>query len=328
MTRHLLAVAVALAACAPAAPSVAPAPAAREGYLGGARGARIFYRVEGAGPDTVVAVHGGPGAGLDALRPDLEPLTRGHTVVFYDQRGGGRSELPGDTTLLDAQYFVEDLESVRRHFGIGRMKVVAHSFGPVLVARYMEHYPERVERAVFLGATGPQRASTDAYYRSLYQRADTAVLKRMFTALMPLINGTAPDVVAGCREYGAASREMARGRGEPVSGKGTECDMPPEALRYYFRYTARAGPVFFGDWDFTTSLRGVTAPVLVVHGDVDEAAIPAQRAWAAAFPQGRLLLVTGAGKGAHSDRPDLVFPAIEAFLAGRWPAGAVISRSP
>jgi hypothetical protein len=32
-----------------------------------------------------------------------------------DQRGGGRSELPADTILLDARYFVEDLEAVRRH---------------------------------------------------------------------------------------------------------------------------------------------------------------------------------------------------------------------
>lgn len=70
-----------------------------QGYLTGAGGAQIFYQVVGSGDDTVVVVHGGPGAGINDSRPDLEPLAKSHVVIFYDQRGGGRSELP-DTTLL------------------------------------------------------------------------------------------------------------------------------------------------------------------------------------------------------------------------------------
>lgn len=80
----------------------------REGYLAGSGGVQIFYRVVGNGPDTIVAIHGGPGGDMNNIAPDLGRLGTWHIVIYYDQRGGGRSELPADTTLLEARYFVED----------------------------------------------------------------------------------------------------------------------------------------------------------------------------------------------------------------------------
>jgi proline iminopeptidase len=77
----------------------------------GAGGAKIFYEVVGSGEDTVVVVHGGPGAGINDSRPDLEPLTKSRVVIFHDQRGGGRSELP-DTTLLTPKHYVGEKRSL------------------------------------------------------------------------------------------------------------------------------------------------------------------------------------------------------------------------
>jgi hypothetical protein len=51
-------------------------PRAREGYVPGAGGVRLFYRVDGSGPDTIVVLHGGPGLNLEGLRPDLERQLR------------------------------------------------------------------------------------------------------------------------------------------------------------------------------------------------------------------------------------------------------------
>jgi proline iminopeptidase len=108
--------------------SALPAPEAREGYLPGAGGVKLFYRILGSG-SPVVVVHGGPGGAMSDLLPDLQPLSAAHRLIGYDQRGGGRSGLPEDTTLLDAKYSVEDLESVRRFFGMRRITLIAHSSG-------------------------------------------------------------------------------------------------------------------------------------------------------------------------------------------------------
>ncbi len=300
----------------------------REGYLPGADGARIFYRVLGNGPDTIVAVHGGPGAGMNAVLPELEPLAERHTVIFYDQRGGGRSEMPADTALLGARYYVEDLDAVRQFFGLARMSLIAHSFGAVLVARYAQEHPERVERMIFFGAVPPRRSDG----AKLAERSSTALapeLQGRISRLMPKFAAidTISDPVAVCREYEDIGRQMAIARGEPTRWRGTKCAMPPEAMCYYIRYTTRLGPAAFGEWDFTESLSHVGAPLLVIYDDRDPRAAELQKGSAAAVPEGRLLLIRGAGKGASADRPEIFSPAVEAFLAGNWPVSAeAVSR--
>lgn len=315
-----------LVGCLALAAACGSAETPREGYLPGAEGAQIFYRVVGSGADTAVMVHGGPGAGIESVRPDWEPLADRFTLIFYDQRGGGRSTLPADTSLLHARYFVEDLEAVRRHFGLERLKLVTHSFGAVLAARYAQAYPERVERLVFHGATGPRRAEAARLARASPPSPDTALSNRLSERLGALLRGTAEDPVATCEEYEALGRRLAELRGQPAVWQGTTCAAPPEAVRYYYRYTAQLAPRTFGDWDFTTGLEDLDAPLLVIHGARDSAALPQQRAWANAVPRGRLLLVEDAVKGAVADRPEVVLPAVASFLAGEWPSDAEAGR--
>lgn len=299
-----------------------PGSTGSEGYLVGAEDARIHYRVLGSGSDTVVVLHGGPGAGIHSVLPVLEPLAERVTLLFYDQRGGGRSELPADTSLLHARYHVADLEAVRRHFGLERLKLLTHSFGAILAARYAQRHPERVERMVFHGATGPERSEAARLARASPPSPDTALSNQMRRLLRSLLEGTADDPVATCREYEALGRRLAEARGEEVTWNGTSCAAPPEAVRYYFRYTAQLAPRTFGDWDFTTGLEGVSAPLLVVHGERDTVGLPANRAWAAALPNGRLLVVPGAATP-FSDRPEGSFGAVATFVGGKWPPVAV-----
>lgn len=298
------------------ASSAATAEDESSGYLAGAAGARLHYRVLGSGSDTVVVLHGGPGAGMNSVLPDFAPLAERFTLVFYDQRGGGRSTLPADTSLLHARYFVEDLEAVRRHFGLERLQLVTHSFGAIVAARYAREHPDRIERMVLHGATGPLRSQAARIAKSSPPPADTALANRASVLLRALLVGTAEDPVATCREYEAIGRRLAAARGDSATWKGSTCDMPPEAVRYYYRHTAQHGPSTFGAWDFTTGLEEMEAPVLVVYGARDTLAVPAQRAWADAVPNGRLLLVEEAAKGAIDERPDVVVPAVVDFLRG------------
>jgi proline iminopeptidase len=290
-----------------------------QGYVIGAAGAKIFYQVVGSGNDTVVVVHGGPGAGINDSRPDLEPLAKSHVMIFYDQRGGGRSELP-DTTRLTPQYFVGDLEAVREHFNLEQMSLVAQSFGALIVAEYLRSHPHRVARMVFLLPTGPNRKEAALFYERPPPTSDTAALRLQFDILRSLMDGRAGDPVAACREYEALDKRL----GLVFAGrKGTTCEMPVPALRYYYQYTARLGPEAFGKWDFTHSFSQVRAPLLVIHGERDQRGLAMDRSWARAIPNGRLLVIPNSGRAAYAERPDAVFPAIHDFLEGRWPNGAL-----
>src|SRR5262249_41403337 len=55
-----------------------------------APGVQLFVHEEGRG-QPVIVLHGGPGLDSNYLAPDFAPLARHHRLVFYDQRGSGRS---------------------------------------------------------------------------------------------------------------------------------------------------------------------------------------------------------------------------------------------
>ena len=318
-SHHLLTIAL---ITVPLRVSAQRAVAVNDGYVASTGGVRIYYRVVGSGPDTAILVHGGPGANMGSIFPDLQPLAAHHTLILYDQRGGGRSTLPADTTLLDARYFVDDLDAVRRHFRLERVTLIASSFGPIIAALYAQTHPEHVARMIFTGAIPPRQEEAMAWWNGKQrqaQAADSTLTTRLRALDSTLITGDEADPVATCRERDQVAHALAAAKGDTIPWHGTMCDAPPEGIRYGMRYTSQLTPESLGAWDFTKSLRRVTAPLLVIYGAKDTSPIESQIEWAAAVPNGVLVVIPGAGHGPQADRPDLFFPLVESFLRGEWP---------
>src|SRR6266571_5118398 len=93
-------------------------------------GVRIYTRRVGDGPPVVV-LHGGPGAHHDYLLPQYDRLALGRTLLYYDQRGGGRSPVPRDTPVGWREH-VADLEALRDHWGLDRVALLGYSWGGLL----------------------------------------------------------------------------------------------------------------------------------------------------------------------------------------------------
>ncbi|WP_421775442.1 alpha/beta fold hydrolase [Gracilimonas sp.] len=302
----------------------------RDGYIQTNDGAELYYKVQGLGSDTLLIIHGGPGAGINSFSPSAEPLAKDFTLIFYDQRGGGKSTLPEDTTLLKPEYFVEDLEAVREYFNLNSMNILTHSFGSIVLAEYATKYSYHLKRVVFHGSTGPVRAEMGEYYRARAQQAspvpDTSLTNRASTLLTQLLEGTADDPISVCREFEQLSKKIATMRGEKASHKGSTCAAPAEAVKYYYQYTAQLAPALFGKWDYSEKLQDFKAPLLVVYGKEDSLAISSQRRWTKIIPNSRLLLVPEADKGSLSDNPDFTLDAITTFFEGHWPEQAEASE--
>ena len=140
---------------------VAPAAGAQtSGYVTTSDNARLFYKIIGRGPDTLIAIHGGPGMDLESIYGDFTALGARHVVIFYDQRGGGKSELPVDTMRLVAPRQIQDLDELRQHFKLAKVTLVAHSYGPLLAASYALAHPDAVKRMVFFGPVPPYRGDS------------------------------------------------------------------------------------------------------------------------------------------------------------------------
>ena len=290
---------------------------AREGFVITPDSASLYYRVIGSGADTIIAIHGGPGVDLESIAGDFAPLGAKHVVIFYDQRGTGKSTLPRDTTRLNATQQVADLDAVRRHFGLTRVTLVAHSYGPLLAATYAIAHPDVVRRMVFFGPVPPRRGTFwTRFAQSMATKLDSSARGRM-AAANRMLSDTTVDARESCRRYWA---EAMRPRlAEPDRTlkliRSDLCGSAPAGIRYGLGTTNRVVMASYGDWDIRAALHAVPAPTLIVHGEDESIPMDLVEEWVGALPHARLLRVPRAAHFTYAERPELVWPAVEGFLA-------------
>jgi proline iminopeptidase len=290
----------------------------RQGYATTDDSVRLFWRTVGEGGDTLVVLHGGPAQGhINTVAPDLMPLAVGRTLLFYDQRGAGRSSAVRDTASLNVRHSVRDLEALRRHFGLERITLLGYSFGGLLAGLYAIEHPERVERMVLVAALGPTIATSRVFNPAA--RIDST-LNAVRLAHNQAWRSTRTDSTKACWDYwmiwirGFYARTPDHRR-----MWGDVCNVPQSNLVLPVRtYPQRS----LDAWDLTAGLRRVSAPVLVIHGDEDSNPVQAAKNWVAALPNARLFLIEKTGHFPQVDRPSVFFPAVEAFLRGEWPEPA------
>jgi proline iminopeptidase len=174
--RALSMMAVALAmmsARAPAKPSAASGP----GMTLNAGGVQLWYEVRNGGAKTktpLVMLSGGPGFDhVYLLVSDAwDKLAAHRPLVFYDQRGTGRSgELkPGQSCTLADQ--VADLEALRARLGVERIDLLGHSWGGYLAMAYALRYPQHVAHIVLCDSAAPKWSDTDFMLKNVFPEAN------------------------------------------------------------------------------------------------------------------------------------------------------------
>ncbi|HYR10063.1 MAG TPA: alpha/beta hydrolase [Longimicrobium sp.] len=301
-------------AAAPSATSYA-APVTSEGYLTGADGLQLFYRVYGSGPDTTVVLAGGPALALSYLDKDLAPLAHGRTVIYYDARNAGRSQIVMDPAMLSMERHVADLEAVRQHFGIGKLQLIGHSWGAMVAPFYAAAHPQNVDRMVLV-TPGPIETKYDAIFEAeRVSRTDPAVLQHQGELFGLLFTGTSPDPVGTCEElfsiwfpayfYDPANASNMRGR---------YCDTTPAGANALI-FSLFAGRASLGQpFDLAPMLSTIQVPALVIHGAGDAIPLASTAGYSDALPNGELLVIEGAGHFPWLEEPTEFFTAVNTFL--------------
>ena len=134
-----------------------PSPRRREQRIRFCRtsdGARLAYATVGEGPPLVRAAHWITHLDYEWASPVwqhwIEGLSRGRTLVRYDERGCGLSDHdPYDVSL---ESFVQDLETVVDDLGLERFPLMGVSQGGPVAIEYAHRHPERVSRLILVGA--------------------------------------------------------------------------------------------------------------------------------------------------------------------------------
>lgn len=120
---------------------------------------KIYYEVHGESDGVPIFVlHGGPGFSHDYFKLSTEvwdTLSEFRPIIFYDQRGTGKSTIidPKEScTLLDQ---LNDLEALRNHLGYKKIIVLGHSWGGYLGMAYTARYPGNVDKLILIGSAAP-----------------------------------------------------------------------------------------------------------------------------------------------------------------------------
>jgi len=235
------------------------------------RGVQLFERRVGAGPPVVV-LHGGPGAHHDYLLPGFDTLAGERTLIYYDQRGGGRSPAKRAEPVGWREH-AADLEALRTLWGLPRLTLVGYSWGGLLAMLYATEHPTRVERLGLVSPAPTWLAAREEFERRFQERNLAPGLQAERQALRQ--SGLRESDLDAYRQR-VFQLSVAPYFHEPANAS----ELTP------FRVTARTQQEVWhslGDYDLRSSLRTLECPAMVIHGDDDPIPLSAARGTAEAL---------------------------------------------
>jgi proline iminopeptidase len=289
--------------------------ASRDGYIQAA-GAKIYFKSLGKGPALVV-LHGGPGADHGDFLPYLRPLARRNQLLLIDERGSGRSERLHDPRKYTLDAMVEDLCCIRKAFGLKRFALLGHSFGGILAQAYAVQFPQTLARLILAG-TAHSAKIFDADFRRIRATLSPGVRARM-TAF--------------------ENRGIFRADGRYVRGYETLCSKILAPYMYFRPPPAAEPQPYVSGWevlremwvrhsdfridgnlkglDFTSKLKTLTVPTLVVLGDHDIVSVASGEALAAVLPNAKLTVLSNCGHMMYIDQTRRFNNLVSEFLGSR-----------
>jgi len=149
----------------------------------------VLIRGRDVANPVLIVLHGGPGGSETALfRAYQAALEDAFTVVYWDQRGAGRSyapTIPLETMTIDR--FLADLDelvdALRRRFDGRKVVLLGHSWGSVLGVLYATRHPDKVAAYVGVGQVADMAASEDASYAYVVAEAERRGHRKAIAAM-------------------------------------------------------------------------------------------------------------------------------------------------
>lgn len=112
---------------------------------------KLYYEEEGQGIP-IVLISGGPGCTHHGFHPYFSQLKDIARIIYYDQRGIGKSSYDDTGKTYTIKQAVDDLESLRKTLKIKRWTVLGWSYGGLLAQCYALTYPDHCT-GLILGAS-------------------------------------------------------------------------------------------------------------------------------------------------------------------------------
>ncbi len=259
-------------------------------------GMKVHYRINGAGPETVVLLHG-TAASLHTWEGWTKELEKSYRVVSFDMPGFGITgpEPNGDYTRERYLKFIDD---VLMELGIDSCYMAGNSFGGYMTWSYAVHHPEKVMKIAILNSSGYPRGDQPTPVSFKMQKMEW--LKPVLTTLTPksLVRRSVEVVYFDDSKIKEENVEryhdmlLREGNREGLMGKSLQ-------IKY----------------DYVDEIKQIQCPTLIMWGDSDRlVSVEAAPKFHADIPNSELLIYENMGHVPMEEIPEKSAADFIAFL--------------
>ena len=257
-------------------------------------GVNIYYESHGSGPPLVFAY--GLGGNTGEWAGQIPALSERFRFIIWDPRGHGQSESPPNRDQYSLQISAEDLNGLLDHLGIDKAYVGGLSMGGGISTRFAIAHPERVAALLIIDSASASGLPMSPEMRAMRQRTIELAETRGMDAVADYCIDANPNLKTQA-EAGPEAREGLRQMFLGLNPNG-------------YANTIRA----MLDPDFPTErLSEITAPTLVLAGELDPAREPAYLVHTKVSGS-QFVVIPGAGHLSNLDKPEEFNSHILEFL--------------
>ena len=263
-------------------------------------GLDVNVQDEGGGGETpLLLVHGFGGSSESWGSEILDRLAGDRRVLAVDLPGHGESDAPSEPGRFALAAIVDDLEAVLAALDVDSAIWMGYSMGGRIALGAGLLSPRRVSGLILESACP---GLEDAQARAERRASDAHLAERI-----------ASEGIAAYLEAW-----------EKVPVLASQRRLPPAAQRALRNQRAKNDPAALAAclrglgqgtqpslWD---ALGHISAPVLLLVGELDEKYVRINERMLAGMPAGRLVVAPGAGHNVHLENPEAWLAAVESFL--------------
>ena len=286
------------------------APTIKSGRFN-SKDAVIYYEIYGAEKSgtPLFVLHGGPG--FDHLyflsNSAFTDLAKIRPVVFYDQRGTGKSAKLTEENAATVKNNVEDLENLRKFLGYNKIDVAGHSWGGFLAMAYSVFFQDNVSHLIIIDSMPSNYNDDFSTFEKDFPNENAEMNRKKAESIANNLDPAA--MRASTVAYMKMLFYSTQNRDRFITG----------STNYTFN------PMVFGTISYsaqglniTPELANLTNPVLIIHGRYDSNInVASAEKIHNAIAKSKLVIFEQSGHMPFYEEKDKFVLTVEKFLGGR-----------
>ena len=265
----------------------------------------IHYYTKGEGKP-IVLLQGGPGFSSYYMRSIADSLT-GYKSILIDYQGTGRSQYKKpDSTWVNQNNMVNDVEIIRKHLGINSWIVMGQSWATHTALLYGIKYPNRTSK-IILQATAGTDNNFQKYYGDNISKGLTASDFAKLEAIMK-------DSTAGKLD---SFKIWLNGYFYDREKSSLFLNFPVEEAPYFHNaafFTAFLNDPGYETFDISKEAYELDIPIRIVQGRQDPVNGGTQERLNERLKNSKIFYIERAGHFPWLEQPDTFFTALKASL--------------